>query len=74
MDFGLGGKLSCLFTEVVIHQHLLSGAEKNVYKSLHLFQIIHQSWKAIVQVALWYYKQNTGKVVYFVAKFWGLYM
>lgn len=53
MDLGLGGKLSCLFTEVVNHQHLLSRAEKNVYKSLHLFQIIHQSWKAIVQVALW---------------------
>jgi len=52
MDLGLGGKLSCLFAEVVNRQHLLSRAEKDVYKSLHLFQIIHQSWKAIVEVAL----------------------
>lgn len=52
MGLQIGGKLSSLSMEVVNHQPLQSRTENNVYKSLHLFQIIHQNWKAIIQVAL----------------------
>lgn len=74
MGLRIGGKLSSLSMEVVNHQPLQSRTENNVYKSLHLFQIIHQNWKAIIQVALWYCKQNAWNAACFVVKFWDLYM